>query len=121
MLKDGLFQEMKKRAYYEKPSVKRKRKSAQARKKRRKALKRALQYDSDRRRCGRIVADFDSAKRAEIWCSLGRPFGLTSAGCSSTSSAWTRKAFAFAKRVLFPWATVGAAPICVRPWRAQVA
>jgi small subunit ribosomal protein S21 len=47
MLKDGLFQEMKKRAYYEKPSVKRKRKSAQARKKRRKALKRSLQYESD--------------------------------------------------------------------------
>ena len=46
MLKDGLYQEMKKRAYYEKPSVKRKRKSAQARKKRRKALKRTLQYDS---------------------------------------------------------------------------
>jgi small subunit ribosomal protein S21 len=47
MLKDGLFQEMKKRAYYEKPSVKRKRKSAQARKKRRKALKRMTQYDPD--------------------------------------------------------------------------
>jgi small subunit ribosomal protein S21 len=47
MLKEGLFQEMKKRAYYEKPSVKRKRKAAQARKKRRKALKRTLQYDSD--------------------------------------------------------------------------
>ena len=47
MLKDGLFQEMKKRAYYEKPSVKRKRKAAQARKKRRKALKRTLQYESD--------------------------------------------------------------------------
>jgi len=37
MLKDGLFQEMKRRAHYEKPSVKRKRKAAQARKKRRKA------------------------------------------------------------------------------------
>jgi small subunit ribosomal protein S21 len=47
MLKDGLYQEMKKRAYYEKPSVKRKRKSAQARKKRLKALKRTLQYESD--------------------------------------------------------------------------
>ena len=47
MLKDGLFQEMKKRVYYEKTSVKRKRKSAQARKKRRKALKRTLQYESD--------------------------------------------------------------------------
>jgi len=31
MLKDGLFQEMKRRAHYEKPSIKRKRKSAQAR------------------------------------------------------------------------------------------
>ena len=47
MLKDGLFQEMKKRQHYEKPSVKRKRKSAQARKKRRKALKRTLQHESD--------------------------------------------------------------------------
>ena len=46
MLKDGLFQ-MKRRAHYEKPSVKRKRKSAQARKKRRKALKRLLQNESD--------------------------------------------------------------------------
>ena len=35
MLKEGLFQEMKRRAHYEKPSVKRKRKAAQARKKRR--------------------------------------------------------------------------------------
>jgi small subunit ribosomal protein S21 len=47
MLKDGLFQEMKKRAFYEKPSVKRKRKSAAARKKRRKALKRMFQNDRD--------------------------------------------------------------------------
>jgi small subunit ribosomal protein S21 len=47
MLKDGLFQEMKRRAHYEKPSVRRKRKSAQARKKRRKALKRLLQNESD--------------------------------------------------------------------------
>ena len=47
MLKDSLFQEMKRRAHYEKPSVKRKRKSAQARKKRRKALKRMLQNQSD--------------------------------------------------------------------------
>jgi len=31
MLKDGLFQEMKRRAHYEKPSVKRKRKQALAR------------------------------------------------------------------------------------------
>ena len=33
MLKDGTFQEMKRRAFYEKPSVKRKRKAVQARKK----------------------------------------------------------------------------------------
>ena len=33
MLKDGTFQEMKRRAFYEKPSVKRKRKEIQARKK----------------------------------------------------------------------------------------
>ena len=47
MLKDGLYQEMKRRQHYEKPSVKRKRKSAQARKKQRKALKRMLQHESD--------------------------------------------------------------------------
>jgi small subunit ribosomal protein S21 len=47
MLKDGLFQEMKRRAYYEKPSVKRKRKQAQARKKRRRALQRAGAGDND--------------------------------------------------------------------------
>jgi len=32
LLKDGIFQEMKRRAHYEKPSVKRKRKQAMARK-----------------------------------------------------------------------------------------
>lgn len=47
MLKEGLFQEMKRRAHYEKPSVKRKRKAAQARKKRRRALKRTRQYEVD--------------------------------------------------------------------------
>ena len=41
MLKGGVFQEMKRRAYYEKPSVKRKRKQAQARKKRRRAMQRS--------------------------------------------------------------------------------
>lgn len=41
MQKEGLFQEMKRRAFYEKPSVKRKRKQAQARKRKRKAMKRA--------------------------------------------------------------------------------
>jgi small subunit ribosomal protein S21 len=34
LLKDGIFQEMKRRAHYEKPSVKRKRKQAMARKRR---------------------------------------------------------------------------------------
>jgi small subunit ribosomal protein S21 len=47
MLRDGLFQEMKRRAHYEKPSVKRKRKAAQARKRRRKALKRLFRDESD--------------------------------------------------------------------------
>jgi small subunit ribosomal protein S21 len=41
MLKEGIFQEMKRRVFYEKPSVKRKRKQAHARKRLRKALKRA--------------------------------------------------------------------------------
>jgi small subunit ribosomal protein S21 len=45
MLAAGVFKEMKRRAHYEKPSVKRKRKQAEARKKRRKALKRAAGYD----------------------------------------------------------------------------
>ncbi|HKZ04515.1 MAG TPA: 30S ribosomal protein S21 [Methylomirabilota bacterium] len=47
MLKDGAFQEMKRRAYYEKPSVKRKRKAAAARKKRRRALARSREGDRD--------------------------------------------------------------------------
>jgi len=46
MLKDGLFQEMKRRVAYDKPSVKRKRKQAAARKKRRKAMQR-MQRDSE--------------------------------------------------------------------------
>lgn len=41
MLKGGVFKEMKRRAYYEKPSVKRKRKQAEARRKRRKAARRS--------------------------------------------------------------------------------
>ena len=45
-VKEGLFKDMKRREYYEKPSVKRKRKQAAARKKRLKALKRS-QGDSD--------------------------------------------------------------------------
>lgn len=47
MLKDGVFQEMKRRARYEKPSVKRKRKAAAARKRRRRALARTRDRDSD--------------------------------------------------------------------------
>jgi len=47
MLKGGLFQEMKRRVYYEKPSVKRKRKQAQACKKRRRALKRSRIEDDE--------------------------------------------------------------------------
>ena len=45
MLKDGLFQEMKRRVAYDKPSVKRKRKQAAARKKRRKAMRRMQRDD----------------------------------------------------------------------------
>ena len=45
MLAAGVFKEMKRRAHYEKPSVKRKRKQAEARKKRRKALKRAAAFE----------------------------------------------------------------------------
>ena len=41
MATDGLFKEMKRRAFYEKPSVKRKRKRAEARRKRRKAERRS--------------------------------------------------------------------------------
>jgi small subunit ribosomal protein S21 len=47
MQKDGAFQEMKRRAYYEKPSVKRKRKQALARKKRRRALQRTRSFETD--------------------------------------------------------------------------
>ena len=36
---DGFFKELKKRKHYEKPSVKRKRKQAEAQKKRRKAMR----------------------------------------------------------------------------------
>ena len=47
MLKEGAFQEMKRRAHYEKPSVKRKRKAAAARKKRRRALQRTRGWDNE--------------------------------------------------------------------------
>jgi small subunit ribosomal protein S21 len=47
MLKDGTFKEMKRRAFYEKPSVKRKRKALAARKKRRKAAARTRGFDED--------------------------------------------------------------------------
>jgi small subunit ribosomal protein S21 len=45
LLKDGVFQEMKRRAHYEKPSVKRKRKQAMARKRRRRAQRRSTPVD----------------------------------------------------------------------------
>jgi small subunit ribosomal protein S21 len=45
MATDGLFKEMKRRVFYEKPSVKRKRKRAEARRKRRKAERRAQRRD----------------------------------------------------------------------------
>jgi len=49
MLAAGVFKEMKRRAHYEKPSVKRKRKQAEAQKRRRRALKRSGGFvDSDR-------------------------------------------------------------------------
>lgn len=41
MVNGGIFKEMKRRAYYEKPSVKRKRKEAEARKRRRRAARRS--------------------------------------------------------------------------------
>lgn len=41
MLKAGVFKEMKRRAFYEKPSVRRRRKKAEARRKRLKALRRS--------------------------------------------------------------------------------
>ena len=47
MQKDGLFQEMKRRAHYEKPSVKRKRKQAVARKRRQRALRRSRPWNDD--------------------------------------------------------------------------
>jgi small subunit ribosomal protein S21 len=47
MLKEGVFQEMKRRAHYEKPSVKRKRKQALARRRRRRAFQRTRRFDRD--------------------------------------------------------------------------
>ncbi len=41
MVNGGVFKEMKRRAYYEKPSVRRKRKQAEARKRRRRAARRS--------------------------------------------------------------------------------
>jgi small subunit ribosomal protein S21 len=46
-----VYQEMKRRAFYEKPSVKRKRKQAQARRKRRRALQCARLGQRVTRRC----------------------------------------------------------------------
>ena len=47
LVREGAFQEMKRRAHYEKPSVKRKRKAAAARKRRRRALARSRDRDPD--------------------------------------------------------------------------
>ncbi len=47
MERDGAFKEMKRRAFYEKPSVKRKRKQAQARKRRRRTMQRDRGRDED--------------------------------------------------------------------------
>ena len=47
LTRDGAFGEMKRRAHYEKPSVKRKRKAAAARKRRRRALARARGRDTE--------------------------------------------------------------------------
>jgi small subunit ribosomal protein S21 len=47
MSKEGILQEIKRRRYYEKPSVKRKRKQAEARRKRRKALARRARSTVD--------------------------------------------------------------------------
>ena len=47
MLKGGVFKEMKRRAYYEKHSVKRKRKRAEAQRKRRKAAARHARATGD--------------------------------------------------------------------------
>ena len=44
MVKEGLFKEMKLRAFYEKPSVKRKRKTREARKRLRREMKRKLGF-----------------------------------------------------------------------------
>jgi small subunit ribosomal protein S21 len=41
LVNGGILKEMKRRAYYEKPSVKRKRKQAEARKRRRRAARRS--------------------------------------------------------------------------------
>lgn len=43
---DGVFGELKKRRFYEKPSVKKKRKQAEAEKRKRKLLKRSRSYGS---------------------------------------------------------------------------
>ena len=47
MLKGGVLKEMKRRAYYEKPSVKRNRKRAEAQRKRRKAAARNARASGD--------------------------------------------------------------------------
>ncbi len=47
LAQDGTFKEIKKRRYYEKPSVKRKRKRQEAQKRRLKALKKAARRAQD--------------------------------------------------------------------------
>jgi len=47
MERDGAFKEMRRRAFYEKPSVRRKRKQAQARKRRRRTMQRERGRDDD--------------------------------------------------------------------------
>ena len=46
MLNEGVFKAMKRHSFYEKPSVRQKRKQAEARKKRRKAERRAVRQDN---------------------------------------------------------------------------
>ena len=47
LAQDGTFKEIKKRRYYEKPSVKRKRKRQEAQKRRIKALKKTVRFRSE--------------------------------------------------------------------------
>src|SRR5204862_2569848 len=88
MLKDGLFQEMKRRAHYEKPSVKRKRKQAQARKKRRRALQRARPWDDDEFASAHHAPARDVDRRATE--EVGDPPGRIGANAQRSASAGLR-------------------------------